>query len=58
MHYYLVLECGHGLSIYRRVFSPHIGDHFKCRLCPKQPQEKVISITEKREASDGTTYNQ
>ena len=57
MHYYLVLGCEHSLSVYRKVFSPKVGDRFVCRHCPPQTFQKVVSvrITEPKQLSDKTT---
>lgn len=57
MRYYVVLACGHGMSMYRKIFSPHVGDHYPCRLCKGHPQVKVIDVQKQQNTSDGTTYN-
>lgn len=57
MNYHIVFACGHGRTIYRKVFAPHVGDMLICSLCSGRRRQRVIAITDKRETSDGTTYN-
>lgn len=58
MRYYLVLACGHGASIYRKVFSPKEGDWYKCRLCRGTPHVRIVKVTSARETEAGKTYNE
>jgi len=57
MKYYLVLACGHGLMIRRKVFSPQVGDRLRCMLCLHHPHQKVVSVSSAQETPDGATYN-
>ena len=57
MRYFVVLGCGHGLSIENKVFAPKEGDQYTCRLCRGHPKQRVVTVSAKQITEDGKTYN-